>query len=127
MSIAYWCLLFASILPYVTVAIAKLGGTYDNASPRKPDLYRGVAARADSAHKNGLEVFPFFAAAIVVASAADARAAHALLDEMALVWVALRVAYIAVYLADLATLRSVVWIAGWFLTIAIFTMPAWHA
>ena len=127
MSVAYWCVLVAAVLPYVTVGIAKLGGTYDNADPRRPGLYVGVASRADGAHKNGLEVFPFFAVAILVASAANSAAASALLNAMALAWVALRLAYIAAYLADLALLRSLVWIAGWFITIAIFTMPMWRA
>lgn len=127
MSIAYWCVLAAAVLPYVTVGLAKLGGTYDNTDPRRPGLYKGVASRADSAHKNGLEVFPFFAVAVLVASAADLKAASPLLDALALAWVALRFIYIAVYLADLALPRSIVWIVGWFVAIAIFTMPVWHA
>ncbi len=127
MSIAYWCVLTAAVLPYVTVGLAKLGGTYDNADPRRPGLYNGVAARADSAHKNGLEVFPFFAVAVLVASAAHPGADDALLNRLALVWIALRFAYVAVYLANRALLRSIIWIVGWFVTIAIFTMPVWRA
>ena len=126
MAIAYWCVLAAAVLPYLTVGLAKLGGTYDNANPRKLDLYRGIALRADSAHKNGLEVFPLFAIAVLVASGASSKVTVPLLDLLALTWIALRVVYIGVYLAGLSYLRSIVWIIGWSIAIVIFTMPVWH-
>jgi uncharacterized MAPEG superfamily protein len=40
-----------------------------------------------------------------------------------MVYVALRVAYIAVYLANLAAVRSLAWIAGFGVTIALFLLP----
>ena len=126
MSIAYWCVLAAALLPYLTVALAKAFGTYDNANPRAPDAYKGFAGRADGAHKNGFEVFAFFAVAVLVASAGAPRLVIPLLDDLALVWLALRFVYLAAYLGGFASCRSVVWVAGWGLTIAIFTMPAWH-
>ncbi len=126
MSIAYWCVLAAAVLPYLTVGLAKLGGTYDNANPRKPNLYSGIASRAHSAHENGLEVFPLFAIAVLVASEASSKVAVPLLDVLALTWVASRVVYVGVYLAGLPHLRSIVWIMGWSIAIAIFTMPVWH-
>lgn len=126
MSIAYWCVVAAALLPYVTVAVAKRLGRYDNANPRAADTYTGLALRADSAHKNGFEAFPVFAVAVLVASGGKPHAVAPLLDILALIWVGLRLAYTMVYLGDAATPRSIIWIAGWLLSIVIFTMPAWH-
>lgn len=126
MSLAYWCVLAAAILPYATVGIAKALGSYDNANPRAADSYKGRALRAHSAHANGFEAFPLFAVAVLVASGASARAAFPLLDDLALSWVLVRVAYTAAYLGDQPSLRSVVWMLGLGLSIAIFTLPAWH-
>ena len=127
MALAYWCMLAAAVLPYLSVAVAKALGDYDNADPRSPDSYRGLALRADSAHKNGLEAFPFFAVAVLVASGGSPHMTIPLLDTLAFVWLGLRIAYLAVYLAGYASVRSVIWVVGFFLTVAIFTMPAWHA
>lgn len=126
MATAYWCVLFAAVLPYLTVGLAKARGSYDNANPRAPDTYKGTALRAHSAHQNGFEAFPFFAVAVLVASAGSPKVSIALLDTLALAWVALRLVYTGAYLGNLASLRSLVWIAGFFLTIVIFTMPSWH-
>ena len=126
MSIAYWCMLAAAALPYLTVAVAKGRSTYNNRDPRAPGTYQGLAYRAHSAHQNGLEAFPFFAVAVLVASGGAAHAVVQPLNALALAWIALRLIYIAAYLLDRPSLRSLAWIAGWVLTITIFTMPAWH-
>lgn len=126
MSIAYWCVLAAALIPYLTVGIAKRAGRYDNANPRAPGTYDGLALRAHSAHENGFETFPFFAVAVLVASGAAPDAHLPALDALALAWLALRLVYVGVYLANLASLRSLVWAAAFLLTIAIFTMPLWH-
>ena len=34
MTIAYWCVLIAGLLPYVAAGIAKWDRTYDNRDPR---------------------------------------------------------------------------------------------
>ena len=126
MSIAYWCVLAAALLPYITVGVAKRLGSYDNRNPRSPEAYSGIALRADGAHKNGFEAFAFFGVAVLVASGADPRHTFMLLDVLALAWIVLRLGYTAAYIGDRATLRSMLWLIGWALTVAIFTMPAWH-
>ena len=126
MSLAYWCILVAAILPYGTVGVAKALGAYDNRDPRKAGMYDGVAYRAHGAHLNGLETFAFFAVAVLVASGSAPHAEIPLLNGLAAVWIVLRLVYIATYLFDLPTARSVVWIGSYVLTVAIFTMPAWH-
>jgi uncharacterized MAPEG superfamily protein len=126
MSLAYWCVLLAGLLPYLTVGLAKAWGRYDNSRPRDPESYKGVSLRAHSAHLNGFEAFPLFAIAVAVGSGFSAKASIGLLNEFAVLWIILRVAYIGAYVGNRPSLRSVLWSLGFFLTIAIFTMPSWH-
>jgi uncharacterized MAPEG superfamily protein len=118
--------LIAAVLPYGTVAIAKGLARPDNRDPRKPGTYAGLSYRAHSAHQNGLETFPFFAVAVLVASGGSPHAAIAILNTLALGWVGLRLVYCLAYVSDRANLRSVAWIIGLFISVAIFTLPAWH-
>ncbi len=125
MTIALWCLLVAGVLPVATVGIAKWGpGPFDNNNPRDwEQTLAGYRKRAHAAHLNGYEAFPFFAAAVLAAQ--GARAPQGTVDLLALAFVGARLAYTWAYVADQATLRSVVWGIGWFATIAILTAPAW--
>jgi uncharacterized MAPEG superfamily protein len=52
--------------------------------------------------------------------------ADPLLDSLALAWIVSRLAYTAAYVLDRPTARSLIWFAGMALSLAIFTMPAWH-
>lgn len=125
MSLAYWCILTAALLPYLTVAFAKSRAPYNNADPRAP-IFKGLAGRAHSAHQNGFEAFPLFAVAVLVASGGAARQAIPLLDVLAVLWIILRIAYVAAYLGDKPAVRSLIWTAGFIDALAILTMPAWH-
>ena len=127
MSIAYWCMLAGALFPYVCVAIAKANSTYDNTDPRHPDQYLGLAKRAHAAHHNGFEAFPLFAVAILVASHGSPHTSIGLLNVLAVGWLGLRVAYLAAYLGKQALPRSVIWSLSLVTSVAIFTMPAWHA
>jgi uncharacterized MAPEG superfamily protein len=55
------------------------------------------------------------------------KAPQGTIDTLAMLFVAARVGYAAAYVADTATLRSVLWIIGWLTQIAILTSPAWAA
>lgn len=125
MSLAYWCVLVAAILPYLTVGLAKSRAPYNNSDPRAP-IFKGLAGRAHAAHQNGFEAFPLFAVAVLVASGGAAKQTVPLLDGLAVLWVLLRVAYVAAYVGDKPSLRSLIWTAGFIDALAIFTMPAWH-
>ncbi len=126
MSVAYWCVLIAAMLPYFTVAIAKWHGSYDNRRPRAAGAYKGFALRAFNAHMNGFEAFPFFAVAVLVASGASAHVTIGALNILAVLWLVSRLAYIAAYLSDGPNLRSLLWMASLALTVTIFTLPTWH-
>jgi uncharacterized MAPEG superfamily protein len=120
MSIAYWCVLVAALMPYVAVSIAKAGGErYNNRHPRLwLDRQQGFRARANAAQANSFEAFPFFAAAVIIAHLTAAPQER--IDALAVMFVVARVAYIACYLADWHWVRSAVWLVGLMTTLTIF-------
>ena len=125
MSIALWCVLVAALLPFVATIMAKAGNarTFDNHNPREwLAKQTGKAARANAAQANSFEAFPFFAAAVIVATMLHAPQAR--VNLLAMIFIAARIAYIACYLADQATLRSLVWFVGIACTFAIFVAGA---
>jgi len=122
MTIAFWCVLVAGILPVVWVGYAKAtGGQYDNRAPRV--FLAGVSGAAQRAHwaeQNSYESFPFFAAAVIIAHLAGAPQGP--VDLLAVVFVGARIAHGFCYVADLATARSLSWVAGWLCTLGLFFM-----
>ncbi len=118
-SIAYWCVLFTALLPIVCAGIAKYGmfsksrrdGGYDNHNPRawlaQQTEWR---ARANAAQANTFEALPFFFAAVIIAHQLQAR--QTVIDILAFLFVVLRVAYVLMYVADMAKTRSAVWFAA---------------
>ncbi|GAA4025944.1 MAPEG family protein [Actimicrobium antarcticum] len=125
MNIAYWCILIAGVMPLLTVIVAKAGRSdYDNAAPRAwMDKLQGMRRRADYAHRNHFEAFPFFAAAVLIAEQVDANPEY--LDALAVGFIAARLLYTALYLADKPTLRSLAWIAGYGCVLALFGIAAY--
>ncbi|HEX8257824.1 MAG TPA: MAPEG family protein [Allosphingosinicella sp.] len=125
MTIAEWCLFGAVMLYLLTIAPAKAIGhrDFDNASPRDPAFYEHpVRKRALGAHINGLETFPFFAAAVLLAE--FRQAPQPWIDALALGFLAARIAFVAAYLADKATLRTMLWNVAMAFNIGIFFLPA---
>jgi uncharacterized MAPEG superfamily protein len=120
MTLAYWCVLIAGLLPYAATLIAKIGGErFDNRNPRDwLGAQAGFRRRANSAQLNGFEAFPLFAAAVIVAHLTGTAQGH--IDALAVTFVAARVAYLGFYLADLPVLRSVAWFVGLFSAVALF-------
>ncbi len=122
MSVAYWCVLAAALIPYIAVGFAKAGPDYDNRMPRSwATGLEGRRARAHAAHQNGFEAFPFFAAAVLLSTLAEAP--PNLVDTLSAVFVAARIGYTAAYIADKATLRSVLWLVGLGAVVGLFLAP----
>src|SRR6266576_6101599 len=124
MTVAEWCV-FASVLLYLlTIAPFKaLGaGQFDNSKPRDPAFYQDpIRSRALGAHLNGIETFPFFAAAVLLA---EFRAApQNLINELAVLFLIVRSAYVFTYLGDRPTLRSILWGIGFAINVGIFFLP----
>ena len=123
MTTAYWCVLFAGLLPYVATLVAKGGTRFDNRQPRAwLSRQTDWRARAHAAQLNGFEAFPLFAVAVVVAHLLGAPQPR--VDALAILFVVARVGYLGAYLADLHWLRSAVWFVGIGSAVAIFLAGA---
>ena len=125
MTIAEWCVFGTVLLYLLTIASVKWAAwrRFDNSRPRDPAFYADpIRARALGAHQNGIEAFPFFAAAVLLAE--FRQAPQHLIDELAILFVIVRIAYVFTYLGDRPTLRSILWSLGLAINIAIFFMPA---
>jgi len=120
MTIAYACVLFMGLFPYVATGIAKKGfENYDNSMPRQWLANQtGFRARANAAQANLFESLPLFFAAVIIASINHAPQAR--IDLLALGFVAARIAYIVCYVANWPTARSIVWLAGLICVVTIF-------
>lgn len=120
LTLAYWCVLVAALLPYVAAYIAKIGsfGLRDNQSPRDwMSRQASWRVRALAAQNNSFEGLPFFIGAVVIAH--QLGAAQARLDVLAAAYVLMRIVYIALYIRGFGTARSAVWALAFALNIAI--------
>src|SRR3954471_661916 len=115
-TVAYWCVLVAVLLPYACAWLAKSRGFgkprsqggYDNNDPRAwAARQQGWQARADAAQSNSFEALPFFIGAVIIAH--QLGAGQTRLDILAVVFITLRIIYVAMYVADLPTVRSGIW------------------
>ena len=120
MTIAFGCVLFMGLFPYVAAGIAKKGfENYDNSMPRQWLAQQtGFRARANAAQANLFESLPLFFAAVIIASISNAPQAR--VDLLALGFVAARIAYLVCYIVNWPTTRSIVWLAGLACVVAIF-------
>jgi uncharacterized MAPEG superfamily protein len=120
MTIAYACLLFMGLFPYVAAGIAKKGfEDYDNSMPRQwLAKQTGFRARANAAQANLFESLPLFFAAVIIAQIANAPQAR--IDLLALGFVVARIAYVICYLANWPTVRTIVWLLGLICVVALF-------
>jgi len=124
MTIAELCLLGMVLLTILVLAPAKIGGrtAFDNSYPRDPSFYvKGPRARALGAHQNGLEAFPLFATAVLLAEMRQVPQ-HAI-DGLALAFLGARIAYAVCYLGDRPTMRSIIWSLALICNLAIFLLP----
>jgi uncharacterized MAPEG superfamily protein len=115
-TVAYWCVLAAALLPMACAWLAKSQGLFkprhqggfDNHDPRAW-LARQTdwPARANSAQANSFEALPFFIGAVIIAHQLGATQAR--VDILAVLFITLRIVYVAMYVADLPTIRSAIW------------------
>ena len=125
-TVAYWCVLIMALLPLACAWLAKaqgLGkprreGGFDNDEPRAwLARQQGWVPRANAAQANTFEALPFFIGAVIIAH--QLGAPQTLLDILALVFVTLRVIYVAMYVAGLSQIRSVIWAVAVLVNIGI--------
>ena len=125
-TLAYWCLLVAALLPIGCAWLAKAGmlgkprreGGFDNTNPRNwLARQKDWRARANAAQANSFEALPLFMAAVIIAHLLGANQTY--LDLLAFMFVVLRILYVMMYVADMATARSAVWATALLVNIAI--------
>ena len=123
MTTAFWCVLVAALLPIFAVGLAKASAGFDNKAPREwLGRLGGWRARAHAAQLNSFEAFAPFAAAVIIAHLAQAPQGR--VDLLAIAFIVARVAYIGLYIADLASLRSAAWAVGMACVIGLFVLAA---
>ncbi len=127
MTLANTCIIVAALLPIVCAGLAKSrgfgkrrrDGGYDNHDPRRwMSGLQGWQARANAAQANSFEALPLFIAGVLAAQ--QMQAPQDRIDLLAASFIGIRLVYIAVYLADLATLRSIIWALGLACSIGLF-------
>lgn len=123
MTIAYWCILAAGILPQLVGMYAKVDKAFDNNDPRvylgKLD---GAKARAVAAMENGYEGLPLFAAAVIIAHITGAN--QMWINILAIAYVIVRIIFSVIYISGKGTLRSLVWVLGLACIIGLFVISA---
>ncbi|MGH8434270.1 MAG: MAPEG family protein [Pseudomonas sp.] len=128
MSLPFWCLFIAGMLIYlakipVAKAMKEEGGGYDNRHPRAQQArLSGFGARALAAHQNSIEIFPLFAAGVLMAHVTQTHGR--LVDLLAVFFVVSRVLYLFLYWNDKHQLRSLVWVAGLLCCLILMLSPA---
>ena len=119
MTIAIWCMLIAATLPYVAFGFVK------GLDPIQPRYHVGNLAResirAYGAHLNGLETFPWFASAVIVAHMVGGPSRMA--DVLAALYVLIRIGHMAAYISGRQPLRTAAFGLGQIVTLAIFVSP----
>ncbi len=124
MTLAYWCILLAALMPLAFAGIAKLGHPgFTNRRPRDfLDELDGYRRRAHWTQLNSYEAFPPFAAAVIIAHATGGN--QMWIDALALAFIVVRVSYGWLYLADRPTARSLAWLLGLACTVGLFIVAA---
>ena len=114
--------MFGAVLLYLgTLAPGKAFGhrEFNNAAPRDPQFYEHpVRRRALGAHINGIETFPFFAAAVLLAE--FRQSPQFWIDALALAFLVTRLAFVLAYVGDEPTLRTVLWSGAFAFNLGIF-------
>src|SRR5258705_3566704 len=108
MTIAEWCVFGTLMLYLLTIASVKWTAhrRFDNARPRDPDFYEDpIRARALGAHQNGIEAFPFFAFAVLLAE--FRLGPHRLIDALAVLVFLVRDGHLLTYLLGRPAARSI--------------------
>ncbi len=128
MTIADSCILVACLMPIACAGLAKSRGFgkprreggFDNFNPRQWLAgLQGWQARANAAQQNSFEALPVFIAGVLVAERLQ-PALQTRIDVLALLFICARLGFIAAYVADRATLRSVLWTIGLGASVALF-------
>lgn len=119
-----YLILAACLLPYVFTLIAKKAGGFkakDNQNPRDfLEQSTGVAKRAHAVQQNSFESLPLFIAAVLMAEYLVMP--QSLIMTFGIGYLIFRVLYGICYLANWATLRSIMWLLSMLCPIALLLL-----
>ena len=119
-----YLIIIACLLPYVFAVVAKMAGGFkreDNQNPREfLAKTTGLAARANAIQQNSFESLPLFIAAVLMAEYMVIPQVVVMMFGIA--YIVLRIIYGICYLANWATLRSIVWMLSLLCPICILLM-----
>ncbi|APX64041.1 MULTISPECIES: MAPEG family protein [Acinetobacter] len=119
-----YLILAACLLPYVFTMIAKKAGGFkakDNQNPRDfLEQSTGVAKRAHAVQQNSFESLPLFIAAVLMAEYLVMP--QSLIMTFGIGYLIFRVLYGICYLANWATLRSIMWLLSMLCPIALLLL-----
>ncbi|MFV5491230.1 MAPEG family protein [Acinetobacter sp. ASP199] len=119
-----YLILAACLLPYVFTMIAKKTGGFkakDNQNPRDfLEQSTGVAKRAHAVQQNSFESLPLFIAAVLMAEYLVMP--QSLIMTFGIGYLIFRVLYGICYLANWATLRSIMWLLSMLCPIALLLL-----
>ena len=115
MTIAYWCVLAAILLPVMFTGIAKFSGPgykpKHNLAPREfLSELDGYRKRANWVQMNTFESIPAFMAAVIIAHQIGGNQDN--INMLAVSYIVIRIVYGALYIADKALLCTVAWTLG---------------
>lgn len=127
MTLAYWCVLAAALVPYVFIVYAKMTPKFvkgdHNKNPREYEAaLEGPRQRAHWAQLNGFETYPPFAAAVIIAHLAGAP--QATLDMYGVAFVGFRLAHGVFYIVNWDKLRSLAFTGGVVCVVGLFVLAA---
>lgn len=122
MILAYWCVLIAMLMPWVAASYAKMKGGFTLEDNRQARVFmaklEGEAARANAVQLNSFEIFPAFAAAVIIATLSGVS--DAVMNTFAVIFIISRVIYFYCYVKDRAAFRSIIWGVGLLCILALF-------
>ncbi len=112
-----WALLAALLLASIQLAIAsiltlrQLGGSWVAGPRDTPREVSGISGRFVRAHRNLLEIFPQFVAALFLVHSAGAVGTLSTIG--AWLFVGARIIYVPAYAFAPSGVRPIVWLAAW--------------
>ena len=113
-----WALLAALLLATVQLSISsiltlrQLGGAWVAGPRDAPREVTGISGRFVRAHRNLLEIFPQFVAALFLVHAAHASGPLSAVE--AWLFVIARLIYVPAYAFAPSGVRPILWVAAWF-------------
>ncbi len=129
MTIPFWCLCAAVVLPYIWFSFAaplrmkQFGAAMNSHAPRSQDSeLKERASRAHGAHANSLEALTYFAPAVLVAHLTHADPTWA--ARLAVTFIVCRVIHGICYIGDVPPARTAFFAIGLLSSIGLFILSA---